>query len=110
MSEVGYVKACKVLAVARALVNACLDIPSERTVPYFAASKRASTNTEEQRKDNRAANEAAVTKLAKFSGSKVGESWIEAGYVGVDTAMIYALQKRKGERMYMRKRKGENYF
>lgn len=62
------------MAVAKALVNACLDNPSDSTVPYFAASKRASAKTDEHRNERRAASEAAVTKLAKFSGSKVGES------------------------------------
>lgn len=61
-------------AVARAFVIACLETPRDRTVPYFAASKKASTNKDEHRIDRRAAKDAAVTKLAMRSGSSVGAS------------------------------------
>lgn len=72
--DVGYVRAFILFAVARAFVIACLETPRDRTVPYFAASKKASTNKDEHRIDRRAAKDAAVTKLAMRSGSSVGAS------------------------------------
>lgn len=74
LGDLSYVRVWMRLAVANAFVNACLDSPSDSTVPYFAASNRASAKTDEHLNERRAASEAAVTKLARFSGSKVGES------------------------------------
>lgn len=70
-------RVCRRLAVVRALVIVCLETPKDNLVPYLAASNSASTNKDEHRNDKRAANEAAVTKLAIFSGNSVGESCID---------------------------------
>lgn len=81
-----------------ALVKAFLDKPSDKEVPYFAASNMASKNKEEHLREILVANEIAVTILAMFSGNNGSSANFSfCSGVGVNIIVRYVWEKKKGK-------------